>query len=130
MNLDKIFGIHAQAAQLRSYRGEILAQNIANAETPGYRARDIDFGSLLKKMSESGVDNGTGSTTQATAFPSKGQLSSELLYRIPMQPSLDGNTVDMDIEKSEFSRNAIGYQASMNFLNGEIKGILTALKGE
>jgi len=130
MNLDKIFGIHAQAAQLRSYRGEILAQNIANAETPGYKARDIDFGSLLKKINEAGSANMAASGKQGEVFPSRTQLNNEMLYRMPMQPSLDGNTVDMDIEKAEFSRNAIGYQASMNFLNDEIKGILTALKGE
>lgn len=129
MNLDKIFGIHAQAAQLRSYRGELIAQNIANAETPGYKARDINFDSLLKSISETNTNNGVNGK-QGDIFPSRAQLSNELLYRIPTQPSLDGNTVDMDTEKAEFSRNAIGYQASMNFLNGEIKGILTALKGE
>ena len=129
MNLDKIFGIHAQAAQLRSYRGELIAQNIANAETPGYKARDIDFSSLLKKINETDVNSGINAK-QGMAYPSSVQLSNELRYRIPTQPSLDNNTVDMDIEKAEFSRNAIGYQTSMNFLNGEIKGILTALKGE
>lgn len=130
MNLDKIFGIHAQAAQLRSYRGEILAQNIANAETPGYKARDINFDSVLKNISEAGNQGATQFANQGDGFPSKTQLRNELLYRVPMQPSLDGNTVDLDTEKAEFSRNALGYQASMNFLNGEIRGILTAIKGE
>jgi flagellar basal-body rod protein FlgB len=130
MNLDKVFGIHAQAAQLRSYRGEVLAQNIANAETPGYKARDIDFGSTLQKINEAYTGDNEARSSNGNAFPEKAQLKNELLYRIPMQPALDGNTVDMDIEKSEFSKNAVGYQISMSFLNGTIKGILTALKGE
>lgn len=130
MNLDKIFGIHAQAAQLRSYRGEVLAKNIANAETPGYKARDIDFNSTLKKINETYTQGKVARSSNTDAFPSKMQLRSDLLYRVPMQPSLDNNTVDMDIEKTEFSKNAVGYQISMSFLNGTIKGILTALKGE
>jgi len=130
MNLDKVFGIHAQAAQLRSYRGEVLAQNIANAETPGYKARDIDFGSLLKKIDAANSQTGVANGTDPSAYPSRTQLRNDLLYRIPMQPSLDGNSVDMDIEKAEFSKNATAYQISVNFLNGTIKGIMTALRGE
>jgi len=130
MNLDKIFGIHAQAAQLRSYRGEVLAKNIANAETPGYKSRDIDFDNTLKKINENYTQNNMDRNSNVNAFPSKTQLRNDLLYRVPMQPSLDNNTVDMDVEKTEFSKNAVGYQISMNFLSGTIKGILTALRGE
>jgi flagellar basal-body rod protein FlgB len=130
MNLDKLFGVHAQAAQLRSFRGEVLANNIANSETPNYKARDIDFKSVLKQAS--GVDqvslgvsnkNHIGMSTNET-------LSNDLLYRMPSQPSLDGNTVDMDIEKAEFSNNAMSYQVSMTFLGGKVKGIMSAIRGE
>jgi len=129
MNLDKVFGIHAQAAQLRSYRGEVLANNIANAETPGYKARDIDFNSLLKAAETKNHGQVPGNSAHIKQSSSE-KLANELLYRVPSQPSLDGNTVDMDMEKAEFSKNAMAYQVSMTFLGGKIKGIMSAIRGE
>jgi len=131
MNLDKVFGIHAQAAQLRSYRGEILANNIANADTPGYKARDLDFNNLLKQInSTSQVTTGQNSGPSQPTYPSRYELGNELYFRHQTQASLDGNSVDMDTEKAEFSKNAMAYQASMSFLGGKVKGLMAAIRGE
>lgn len=123
MNLDSIFGVHAQAALLRSYRTEVLANNIANAETPGFKARDLDFKALLNSMEA--VSSGNNSKPISSS-----RIENALLYRIPTQASLDGNTVDMDVEKAAFAKNAIDYEISMSFLGGKIRGILTAIRGE
>jgi len=118
---------------LRSKRAELLANNITNADTPNFKARDIDF---KKAMHHALEPNGMGQlkTTHSkhikTGGVEMGNLSTELLYRNPLQPSVDGNTVDSQLEKSEFSQNAIQYQASVKFVTGKIKSLLTAIKGE
>lgn len=126
-NFDRVFGVHAQALQLRAQRAEMLASNLANADTPGYKARDIDFSSALEQAQ-------AGTELQATR---PGHISrihtagrAETLYRVPSQPSLDGNTVDTQVEQSRFAENAMRYQATLRFLNGKIDGIQKALKGE
>jgi len=129
MNLDKLFGVHSQAAQLRSYRGEVLANNIANSETPGYKSRDVDFKSILNKAESSSVNLETSHNSHIK-ITSSSSFQNEVYYRAPTQPSLDGNTVDMDIEKSEFSKNSVSYQVSMSFLSGKIKGMMAAIRGE
>ena len=130
MNLDKLFGIHAQAAQLRSFRGEVLANNIANADTPNYKSRDIDFKSILKQIDGQGSVDFGRSNKAHMKLSNQGKLERDLLYRVPAQPALDGNTVDMDIEKAEFSNNAMAYQVTMSFINGKVKGIMSAIRGE
>ena len=104
------------------------AQNLANADTPGYKARDIDFGSALAHAQ--GVQKGMVQTH--ANHMSTGGLSGAAAtgYRVPAQPSLDGNTVETDREHAAFMDNAIRYQASLNFLEGRIQGILRAIKGE
>ena len=127
--LNNIFGIHEQALILRSRRNELIATNIANADTPGYKARDIDFRSMLRNQ----VDNlGDLVTTNKSHIGAPGSAigKPEILYRNAIQPSVDGNTVSIDVEKSEFSKNAVGYQTTFSFLNGKIKSLLTAIKGE
>ena len=120
MNLDNIFGIHEKAAQLRSYRGEVLAN----------KARDIDFKSILKQADLApSVDLGA-SNKMHMKLSGQRKLENDLLYRVPAQPSLDGNTVDMDKEKAEFSNNAMAYQVSMTFISGKVKGIMSAIRGE
>ena len=132
-DLDKAFGIHPSGMLLRSKRAELLANNIANADTPNFKARDIDF---KKAMQQALEPNGVGQlkTTHSkhikTGGIEMGNLSTELLYRNPLQPSIDGNTMDSHLEKSEFTQNAIQYQASVNFVTGKIKSLLTAIKGE
>ena len=130
MNLKKLLGMRAQAAQLSSYRGEVLDNNIANSETPNYKARDVDFKSILKQSSGVSQANLSVCNKAHIGAASQAKHANELLYRVPSQPSLDGNTVDMDREKAEFSNNAMSYQVSMTFLGGKVKGIMSALRGE
>ncbi len=134
--LDKFFGISQQALKIHSRRAEVLAGNLANADTPGYKARDIDFKAALQQ-----VKSATGSLTLHTTNPnhinsagtSPGRIDDvlgEMKYRTPSQPSLDGNTVDSLKEKSEFMENALLYQTNLQFLGGKIKHLKSALKGE
>ncbi len=129
MNVDKLFGIHVNAVRVRGERAEILARNMANADTPGYKARDIEFNKLLagSQMAYSGLR-----TTQSghIKLADQSAQSSELKYRVPLQPSVDGNSVDMQTERAEFMRNALMYQTSLQFLNGRISGLMTAIRGE
>ena len=132
ISFDSAFGIHEQALLLRERRTEILAQNLANADTPNFKARDIDFNSLIKQIA---ADHGQGglqlSTTNGSHIQTGGDLGDpSLLYRVPMQPSADGNTVENQIEQAQFSENAVRYQASFTFLNGAIKGLISAIKGQ
>jgi flagellar basal-body rod protein FlgB len=127
--MDNLFGIHATALKLRASRAELLAANIANADTPGYKARDIDFKNTLKLAGSNSSDM---KTTDARHITSAGttKMGAEILYRVPTQPSLDGNTVDLQTERSAFMENSMMYQASLRFLNGKISGLMTAIRGE
>jgi flagellar basal-body rod protein FlgB len=129
MSFDNLFGIHEQALLLRSQRAEVLAANLANADTPGYKARDFDFKSLL--AGEVDAASRVRTTSPMHIQPDRELVpDSLLLYRTPMQPSLDGNTVDTELEHTAFSANAIEYQASLSFINDKIGAIRKALKGE
>ena len=134
ITFDSALGIHQQALALRSQRTEILASNIANADTPGYKARDIDFKTALASAATKSIDShSTNSLTRTNskhiAINTTGN-NAEVLYRVPNQSSLDGNTVDGLVEKSAFAENALRYQASITFLDGKFKGMMAALKGE
>lgn len=113
---ESIFGIHAAALELRSQRMGLITSNIANAGTPGFKARDIDFAAALKARSE-----GLGSD-QAAAKASQ--------FRVPIMPSLDGNTVEMVTEQTAFAENAVGYAATLSFIRGRAETITRALKGD
>lgn len=111
-----LFGIHGTALELRSQRLALITSNIANAATPGYKARDLDFGAALKARSEGlGTDRAADKSTR---------------YRVPVMPSLDGNTVEMATEQTAFAENAVAYQATLGFLRGRIETLTRALKGE
>lgn len=132
INFETALGIHEQALLLRNQRSEVIANNIANADTPGYKARDLDFNGILKthmeQKSQSLSMQATGSKHIAQGM---GDMANDrLLYRVPLQPSLDGNTVDEQVENAAFARNAIDHQASFQFLNGKLTGIMKALRGE
>ena len=129
MKLDDAFGIHEQAVRLRTQRAEILAGNLANADTPGFKARDVDFAALLRKEMPGDVRLATTQPGHVGAA-SQGVAASQLLYRNPTQASLDGNTVDVVREQVEFSSNAMQYQASLRFLEGKLRSLLTAIKGD
>ncbi|XKH60280.1 flagellar basal body rod protein FlgB [Halomonas sediminis] len=137
--LESAFNYHQQALGLRQARHEVLAANIANADTPNYKARDMDFAGELQKAVESGQSpaGGGGLVLSRTserhlqgAGPPTGGSHSELLYRIPDQPSLDGNTVDMDRERSQFADNSVRYQAALTILNSRIQGLKNAMQPE
>jgi flagellar basal-body rod protein FlgB len=131
-DLDKVFGVHQQAVRIRSQRAELLAGNLANADTPNYKARDIDFKQILQQT-ESASGTVQMKSTQAKHLQTDGfagDMNAELMYRNPLQPSVDGNTVDSQQEKAQFIQNAIQYQVSLSFLSGKIKSLMTALKGE
>ena len=124
-----IFGVYGEALKLRGQRASVLATNLANAETPGYKARDFDFNQVLAKR----VGNEAGLTTTSRAhITATSQPLGALVmrYRMMSQPSLDGNTVDIQKERAEFMQNSMRYQASLRFLNGRIRGLMTAIRGE
>ena len=128
MKLDDALGIHVKALQLRARRSEILAANLANADTPGYKARDFDFKAVLRdELPVAGMAVTHGSHIRDEEGPVG---SSRMRYRVPMQPSLDGNSVDTQLEYSSFATNALGYQTTLRFLNGKIQSLLLAIKGQ
>jgi flagellar basal-body rod protein FlgB len=128
MKLDKVFGIHEQALRLRARRAEVLAANLANADTPGYKARDFDFREILRGQLPPQVQ--LVATRPGHIVPPRDALPSSVLqYRVPQQPSLDGNTVEVEREQVEYSANAVQYQASLRFLDGTIRTLKTAIKG-
>ena len=105
MTPDPLFGIHGRALELRSIRLGLLASNIANAATPGFKARDLDFRAAL---------DGASDATR---------------YRVPVQASLDGNSVELSVEQAQFAENAVQYRTTLAFLNGRVGTVMTALKG-
>jgi len=120
INFDKTLGIHADALMLRAERTKVLASNIANDSTPGYQARDIDFGATLRRVAGDGeADDGFALDTGA-----------DLLYRVPHNPSQDGNTVEIGVEQAAFSQNASEFQTSLTFLNMKLKGLAKAIEGQ
>ncbi len=113
---EQIFGIHGAALELRSQRMGVLASNIANAATPGYKARDIDFAAALAARLD-------GASAQEST-------EAHTLYRLPVMPSLDGNTVELGNEQVAFAENAVAYSATLSFVQGKVNTITRALKGE
>lgn len=120
--LDQLLNFNHQALNLRAQRQQVLASNIANADTPGYKARDYDFKSALA----------TAVATPAAAEASGGAAPApapELLYRSVIQPSIDGNTVDMDMERAQFAENTVHYEANITMLTHQIRMMLAAIQG-
>ncbi len=131
IGFDRAFGIHEDAVAVRAYRSTVLASNLANADTPHYKARDFDFRSVL-------ADAMNGRNTPAMASTHARHLTTgaagmgdvDMMYRVPHQDSMDGNTVDPHIEQANFMNNALRYQASLRFLDGKIKGLKSAIRGD
>ncbi|OHC85988.1 MAG: flagellar basal-body rod protein FlgB [Sideroxydans sp. RIFOXYD2_FULL_59_7] len=130
--IDNMFQFHQAALNLRAARQELIASNIANADTPNYKAKDIDFASALQ-----GAISGGGAKLQMAASagtnlngPSGDTvMGAPVLYRNVLQPSADGNTVDMDVERAQFADNALRYEASVRFVSDKAKDVLAALQG-
>ena len=133
--LDGALRFHQEALNLRAERQKVLASNIANADTPNYKARDMNFSSELSRAMQQGRSETDGlalATTSSRHIAAQGPASvgRVLLYRVPDQPSLDGNTVDMDRERAQFADNAVRYQASLTILNRKIQGLKSAMQPE
>ena len=119
---------HAQALMLRSRRNEILASNIANAATPNFKARDLSFDTQIKKhVSGTGPLKVTHNKHLDTAIKVG---HDRILFRDPINPSMDGNTVELAVEQMEFSENVTRYQTTLTFLNNRISGLMSAIRGE
>lgn len=134
INFDKALGIHEQALMLRAQRNGILATNIANADTPNYKARDIDFraamatlqGGASSTVSLQATEPGhIGNDVNKTLSP----LGAQLQYRLPQQPSLDGNTVETQVEEAAYADNAVRYQASLQFLGSKFATLKSVING-
>jgi flagellar basal-body rod protein FlgB len=126
--LDQFFGVHGQALKLRSERMGLLASNIANAATPNYKARDLDFAAAL-----SGEQGPPLARTQAGHIAQAGTGAADgpaVRYRQPLQPSLDGNTVELATEQLQFAETALRYRSTIGLLNSRIQGLTSALKGD
>lgn len=128
-----LFGIHGQALLYRQERLNLIAGNLANADTPHFKARDIDFQAAL----EAAANPTAGERLMRTADAHfregggmPGDLASLRVYRTPLQPSLDGNTVDAPAEQAAFGRAALEYRATLSFIEGRIRSLLTAITGE
>ena len=133
MDLDSYLGVHAAALKVRERRTELLAANLANADTPGFKSRDLDFRAALAEAGSS-----TAGVALATTRPNQigsgslttGSTEAFLKYRTPLAPSLDGNTVDAQLEQSAFAENAVRYQATLQFLSGRFRSLMTAITGQ
>ncbi len=121
--MESILGVHEAALLFRAHRMDVLAANLANADTPGYKARDMEFSAVLADQSRLTTTN----PRHISAAPN--EADAELKYRIPHQPSLDGNTVEADLELARYAENAVSYQASLLFANNRISSLRAALTG-
>lgn len=131
LSLDNVVGVHAAALKLRGERHQVLSENIANADTPNYKARDIDFASALEQAQ--GAQQGLQLATTHEAHVAGANASSagpDVLYRVPHSPSLDGNTVETQAEQAKFAENTVHYRASLDFLGGKFSSLVGALRGE
>ena len=139
--LDKLFGVHAQALVARKQQLELLSANIANADTPHYKARAVDFQQLLGELSSTSnvslqahlpehYGRARGRDGQISMQNDSHAMASAVRFRTATQPSLDGNTVDMQREQADFAQNSVRYLTSLKFLNDRISGLVRVLKGD
>lgn len=129
IGFNNALGIHEQALYLRSRRADVLANNLANADTPNFKARDVDFSSLLNAATER-QSAGQPRRTHERHLSLSDSGSGDLLYRVPNQPAIDGNTVEEHAEMARFAKNGQDFEASLYFLNSKFRGLQTAIRGE
>ncbi len=129
--IDRTFDFPSKVLAMRSYRQQLLASNIANADTPNYKARDIDFSAALRKaqFAVGGVDMARTAVGHLEG-KSVGVGGVQPMYRTAVQPSIDGNTVDTNIEQAQFSENALQYMSTLQFINSKIQSTMSVLKGQ
>jgi len=125
---------HGQALTLRAQRQQVLASNIANADTPGFQSRDFDFASALRGATGAGQQaalRSVAAVTDSRHLSNAGAAAEPRLdFRIPEQPSLDGNTVDLDRERANFADNSVRYEATLRFIDGSVRTMLSAIRGD
>ena len=126
---DNVFGIHEQALLLHAQRIGVLATNIANADTPNYKARDLDFSEVLGRTDPGSLSMRVTQAAHVT-IPEGELPAGDLKYRNPYQASLDGNTVEMPVEQAAFAENNVRYQASLRFISGAIAEMQLAIAGQ
>lgn len=129
ISIDNHLNLYATAVRIRSQRAKLLANNLANADTPNYKARDIDFRSALQQAAQNKTTNHV-KTHAAHISLTTNTGAQALQYRVPTQPSLDGNTVDTQVERANFTENAIRYQTSLQFLSKRVSGLIRVLRSE
>jgi len=130
LNLDAYLGLDPLALQLQSRRMEVLANNLANVDTPNYKARDLDFRSVLAASGDPGAALRLATTdAQHIGSDPTATSSADLKYRVPLAPSLDGNTVDAQLEQAAFADNTVRYQATLTFLSTRLRDLMTAITG-
>jgi flagellar basal-body rod protein FlgB len=139
-SIDNFLGVHAQALTIESRRTQLLASNLANADTPNFKARDLDFRAALAAASPQAAGGASASAALPMARASGGAslgasaaggaTDPNLLYRTPLAPALDGNTVDPQLEQAAFAENAVRYQATLTLLNGKLRSLMTAITGQ
>lgn len=117
IKIDETLNVHVRALELRALRSEILAANLANEDTPGFQAQDIDFAAEMRRVSPFDPRDALGADSMRT------------LYRVPNQASQDGNTVELSVEQAQFSRNAMDFQTSLTFLTMQFRGLKQAIEG-
>ena len=128
ISFEKAFGIHPQTLRVRAQNAEVIASNIANADTPGYKAKGLDFQAAMSKAASR--QTSAMSRTHEKHFDVKSQANSVTEYRVPNQPDTgDGNTVDVQMERNLYLENSMHYQASLQFMNGKIKSLKKAIGG-
>lgn len=128
--LDELLNFHATALDVRTQRQQLLAANVANADVPHYKARDVDFAQALQQALAPAVAGGMAVTsTRHLPGAAPQGTAAQPLYRVPLQDSLDGNTVELDVERAQFADNAVHIEANLTFLGAQIKTMLAALQG-
>ena len=130
--IDNVLAFQEKALGLRAHRQQVLAGNIANADTPNYKARDFDFASALQSAVAGRSDGDLALSKTSTRHLDGGAGSgpARLMYRVPTQGAVDGNTVEMDAERASFSENAIRYEAGITFISGRVRTLLSAIQGQ
>jgi flagellar basal-body rod protein FlgB len=121
INFKDALGVHADALELRAERTKVLAANIANESTPGYTARDLDFGAMLQERQDAEGAQLSGQLSLSEDSP---------LYRVPYHPSADGNSVEIGVEQAAFSQNASDFNTSLTFINMQLRGLAKAINGQ
>lgn len=131
ISFDKGFELHAQGMKLRAKRAEVIASNIANADTPGYKAKGMDFQNAMQKAMQQTTQHQTGmNKTHAKHFDVRTEINNNVDFRIPDQPDTgDGNTVDVQVERNLYLENSLEYQAGVQFLSGKIKALKNVISG-